>query len=148
MYCLQRPAEPFGNAATHNPGCINVGEEIGFLSEQGNGLTIRATPQMCPWASITVTAASLQSSFPLPHSPRRGKRKKLREGQSTRESRRCQVWHASRTPGIPSGGARPGERVAHSKAGEAHSGRCRRHKLITDPVMLTALEHAVKDFEE
>ena len=62
-YCLQRPAEPFGNAATHNPGFINVGEEIGFLSEQGNGLTIRATPQMCTWASITVIAVSSRANF-------------------------------------------------------------------------------------
>src|SRR2546425_720440 len=40
--CLQRPAEPCGNAATHHPGCIDVGEEIAFLSEEGGCLTIRA----------------------------------------------------------------------------------------------------------
>src|SRR5262245_2911060 len=60
-YCLQRPAKPFGNAAPHNPGFIDVGEEIKSLSAEGDCL-------------------------PMRHTPLRGKSTKLREGQSTRES--------------------------------------------------------------
>jgi hypothetical protein len=68
-YCLQRPAEPFGKAATHNPGFIDVGEEIEFFSI---GILCQRQDRCENWAKrciLDVTAqgqaALLQNWLPL-----------------------------------------------------------------------------------